>query len=86
MRTANYTDFSNNPKSYINSVMENTDTVIINHSSGKGVVLMPIEEYNSITETLYIMSSPEMVRTIKEAREEIREGKSRIIDLDELWK
>jgi antitoxin YefM len=62
MRTANYTDLRNNLKSYIDSVIENADTVIIHRSVGKGAVLISLDEYNAIKETEYIMSSPKMVK------------------------
>ena len=86
MRTANYTDLRNNLKSYIDSVIDDTDTIIINRNGGKGVVLMSLDEYNSLRETEYIMSSPAMVQWIKEAEEEMRAGKGKKIDIDDLWK
>lgn len=59
MRTANYTDLRANLKGYIDAVIDDYDTVIINRGNGKGVVMISLDEYNSIKETEYIMSSPE---------------------------
>jgi antitoxin YefM len=86
MRTANYTDLRSNLKGYIDSVIENSDTVIINRGSGAGVVLMSLDEYNSLKETEYIMSSPQMVRRIKQAQKEMQAGKGKRINVDDLWK
>jgi len=86
MRTASYTDLRNNLKSYIDSVIDDIDTVVINRSGGTGAVLMSLDEYNSIKETEYIMSSPEMVRRIKEAEKEMHAGKGKVINSDDLWK
>jgi|GEM_PF-269627 Acetyltransferases len=43
------------------------------------------KEYNSLKETEYIMSSPEMLSRIKEAQQEIEESKGIVIDIDDLW-
>ena len=57
MRTANYSDLRQNLKTYIDSVIEDSDTVIINRGGGAGVVLMSLDEYNSIKETEYFNKS-----------------------------
>ncbi|GHT61061.1 antitoxin [Bacteroidia bacterium] len=86
MRTANYTDFRNNLKGYIDSVIDNSDSVVINRGSSTGVVLISLDEYNSLVETEYLMSSPEMVRRIKDAEKNIKEGKGKKIATEDLWK
>ena len=65
MRTANYTDFRANLKGYIDAVINDCDTVIINRGNDTGVVLISLEEYNSLKETEYIMSSPETMEAIR---------------------
>ena len=65
MITANYTELRNNLKGYIDSVIENTDTLLINRSGGAGAVLMSLEEYNAIKETEYIMRSRAMMDIIR---------------------
>ena len=74
MRTANYTDLRTNLKSYIDSVIDDYDTVVINRGNGKGVVMISLDEYNSITETEYIMSSPETMEAIRKGEEDIKSG------------
>jgi antitoxin YefM len=86
MKTANYTDFRSNLKAYIDSVIDDSDTIIINRGGNTGVVLISLDEYNSLVETEYIMSSPEMVRRIKDAEMNIREGKGKKIATTDLWK
>lgn len=68
MRTANYTDLRANLKEYIDSVIDDCDTVVINRGNGTGVVMISLEEYNSLKETEYIMSSPETMGAIRNAR------------------
>lgn len=85
MRTATYSDLRNNLKSYIDAVIDNSETVIINRGKGSGVVMISLDEYNAIKETEYIMSSPEMVKRIKDSEKEIHEGKGKTIDIENLW-
>lgn len=74
MRTADYTDLRTNLKSYIDSVIDDYDTVIINCGNGKGVVMISLDEYNSLKETEYIMSSPETMASIRQGEEDIKNG------------
>ncbi|MEY8685219.1 type II toxin-antitoxin system Phd/YefM family antitoxin [Bacteroides sp. AN502(2024)] len=74
MRTANYTDFRANLKGYMDAVIDDCDTVIINRGNDKGVVLISLEEYNSLKETEYIMSSPETMEAIRKGDEDIKNG------------
>ena len=73
MRTANYTDLRTNLKGYIDSVIDDCETVIVNRGNGSGVVLISLDEYNSLKETEYIMSSPQTMEDIRQ-----RFGKSSI--------
>ena len=84
MRTANYTELRNNLKGYIDSVIENTDTLLINRSGSTSVVLMSLEEYNAIKETEYIMRSRAMMDIIRKGELEIKEGKGIEFDLSSI--
>ena len=75
MRTANYTDLRANLKGYIDSVVDDCDTVIINRGNGKGVVMISLDEYNSLKETEYIMSSPATMEAIRKGEEDSKNGK-----------
>lgn len=74
MRTTNYTDLRANLKGYIDSVIDDCDTVVINRGNGTGVVMISLEEYNSLKETEYIMSSPETMEAIHKGEEDIKNG------------
>lgn len=74
MRTANYTDLRANLKDYIDSVIDDCDTVIVNRGNGKGVVMISLDEYNSLKETEYIMSSPAIIEAIRQGEEDIKNG------------
>ena len=76
MRTTNYTDLKANLKSYIDAVIDDYDTVVVNHENGKGVVMISLDEYNSLKETEYIMSSPDTMEAIHKGEEDIKNGNS----------
>lgn len=86
MRTANYTDLRNNLKSYLDSVINNSEPLIVSRQSGTSVIVIPLDEYNAIKETEYIMASPEMVSRLKEGEKEVRKGKGKTIAIENLWK
>ena len=86
MKTANYTDFRANLKGYMDAVIDDCDTVIINRDNDRGVVLISLEEYNSLKETEYIMSSLETMEAIRKGDEDIKNGRGVKVDIDSLWK
>jgi antitoxin YefM len=55
MIAANFTEFRTNLKSFLDNVEENNETLIIKRGSGKGTVLISLEEYNSIIETMHLL-------------------------------
>ena len=76
MRTTNYTDLKANLKSYIDAVIDDYDTVVVNHGNGKGVVIISLDEDNSLKETEYLMSSPDTMKAIHKGEEDIKNGNS----------
>lgn len=78
MRTANYSDFRKNLKHYMDSVVNDSDPVIIPRPGGEGVALISLKEYSAILETEYIMSSPGTMAAIRESEREFAEGKGMV--------
>ena len=85
MRTTNYTDLRANLKGYIDSVIDDCDTVLINRGNGTWVVMISLEEYNSLKETEYIMSSEQTLNDIRKGEEDLKAGRGIEVKLDELW-
>jgi antitoxin YefM len=75
MIAANYTEFRNELKNYLDNVEFNNETLIIKRGSGKGTVLISLEEYNSIMETLYLLSSKKNAKRLFESIEQMKTGK-----------
>jgi antitoxin YefM len=76
MKVVNYTDFRNNLAENLNVVNEDNDIVVVSRSKGKNVVVMSLEEYNSIQEMLHLMGSAANRKRLDAAIEEMNAGKS----------
>jgi antitoxin YefM len=74
MIAANYSEFRKNLKEYLDSVELNNETLIIKRGSGKGAVLISLEEYNSIMETLHMLSSKKNAQRLFESIEQMQSG------------
>jgi antitoxin YefM len=75
MQLVNYTEFRNNLAENLNMVNDNSEIVLVSRSKGKNVVVMSLEEYNAIQETLHLISSKANQKRLDEAIEEMRSGK-----------
>lgn len=75
MIAANYTEFRTGLKNYLDNVENNNETLIIKRGSGKGTVLISLDEYNSIMETLHILSSKKNAKRLFESIEQMNTGK-----------
>lgn len=56
MKVVNYTELRLNLKHYLNSVIDDVEEVIIKRKNQKDLVLISLEEYNSLVETNYLLS------------------------------
>ena len=71
MKVVNYTELRLNLKYWLNSVIEDVEEVIIKRKDQKDVVLISLEEYNSLIETNYLLSGKNrevLLQSIKEVR------------------
>jgi antitoxin YefM len=57
MLSTTITDFRKNLKSYLDSVTNDFETLIINRNDNSGVVVLSLEEYNSMSATKHELSS-----------------------------
>jgi antitoxin YefM len=75
MRVVNYTEFRNNLAESLNVVNDDGDIVVVSRSKGKNVVVMSLEEYNSIQETLFLDSTKANRKRLDDAVNEMNKGK-----------
>jgi antitoxin YefM len=84
MKAANYTEFRTNLKQYMDDVENNNDTLIIKRGSGNGSVLISLDEYNSLMETVHLLSTKANASWLYESIQQVKEGKSFEKELIEL--
>ena len=83
MVVANISDFRKDIKSYFDKVAKNFDTLIINRGKDSGIVIMSLEEYNSLMATSYELSSRINEKRLDSAIDKLKKGNSFTKDLIE---
>ena len=83
MLAANYSEFRIDLKKYLDSVEHNNETLIIKRSKGKGTVMISLEEYNSIMETMHLLSSKANAHRLYESIDQMKSGNTVSKDLIE---
>jgi antitoxin YefM len=76
MIAANYSEFRTDLKKYLDSVEDNNETLIIKRKSGKGAVMISLDEYNSVMETLHLLSSKKNADRLYESIQQVKTGKT----------
>lgn len=74
MIAANYTEFRTDLKRFLDEVEENHETLIIKRGTGKGTVVISMDEYNSIMETVHLLSSRKNADRLFESIRQMKEG------------
>lgn len=83
MLTTTISDFRRDIKRYLDKVTENFETLIINRGKDSGVVIMSLNEYNSLNATHYELTSKTNEKRLDSAIEKLRKGDSFIKELIE---
>lgn len=76
MKIVNFTELRKNLRSYLDRVINDTDTVVISRENGTAAVLISMDEYNAVKETEYLMQSPATMDAIRKAADELDRGES----------
>lgn len=81
MIAANYTEFRTELKKYLDSVENDHETLIIKRNSGNGTVMISLDEYNSIMETVHLLSSKVNADRLYESIQQMKKGETVSHDL-----
>ena len=76
MIAANFTEFRTQLKKYLDSVEDDNEILIIKRATGKGTVLISLDEYNSIMETMHLLSSKANADRLYKSIQQMKEGKT----------
>jgi antitoxin YefM len=67
----------------VKDVSETEEVVVISKGGAPSTVLMSVGEYESLLETLEILSDPETMKKLIKAEKELKEGK--FLTHEEVW-
>lgn len=81
MLTTTLSEFRKDIKSYLDKVTQSFETLIINRGKDSGVVIIYLEEYNSLKSTQHELSSRINQQRLIESIEALRSGKKLIKNL-----
>lgn len=84
MIAANYTEFRKELKKYLDRVEHDQETLVLKRGGGKGTVVISIEEYNSIMETMHLLKSKNNAERLFQSIEQMETGKTKKIDSKKL--
>ncbi len=76
MVTANISDFRKDIKYYFDKVVSNFETLVINRGKDSGIVIISLDEYNSLMATNYELSNSANEKRLDAAIENFKKGNS----------
>lgn len=74
MRVVTYTDARNHLKNVLDSVVEDADYTVITRRDSDDTVVMSLTTFNSLMETVHLLSSPENVAHLNRSIQQYRSG------------
>lgn len=76
MLVTTVSDFRKDIKSYLDRVVKNFETLIINRGKDAGIVVMSLQEYNSLMATNHELSSRRNEQRLDAAIDKLKDGRS----------
>lgn len=75
MKAITYTSARNNLASTLKQVCDEHDPIIVTRKNGESVIILSLEDYDSITETAYLLRSPKNAERLLKSIEQLESGK-----------
>ncbi len=75
MEATTYSSFRSELKKKLDKVTDDHDVLIVNRKGNKDVVVMSLKDYNSLEETLYLLSSKANAENLRIGITQLQEGK-----------
>ncbi|MBX3607902.1 MAG: type II toxin-antitoxin system prevent-host-death family antitoxin [Piscinibacter sp.] len=82
MDVITYTEARGELKSVMDRVIHDREPVIVTRKKNEAVVMISLEEYNSINETLHLLRSPKNARRLRRAVEQLEAGSGTEREID----
>jgi len=84
MRTLSYSESRANYAETLDRVVNDREEVIITRSGHESVVILPLDEYESLKEMAYLTRNPANAKHLYEALDELRAGGGVLKTFDDL--
>jgi len=76
MQVVNFTEARNNLKSLCDAVYADSEEVIVNRKNGENVVIISLDQYNSMQETDYLLNTPKNRKHLLESLSQLDNGET----------
>jgi antitoxin YefM len=83
MRTMSYTESRANYAETLNAVVNDREEVIVTRAGHEPVVIVALDEYESLKETAYLLRSPENARRLLASIDRLESGGGTVRELAE---
>ncbi|MHC5350511.1 type II toxin-antitoxin system Phd/YefM family antitoxin [Pseudomonas sp. A46] len=81
MRVVNFTDARNNLKKVIDDVVDDSDFTIISRRDAPDAVLLSLDSFNSLMETVHLLKSPANAAHLARSLAQMEAGNTVVRDL-----
>ena len=81
MRVVNFTEARSHLKSVLDQVSQDADYTIITRRDAENSVVMSLEQFNSLMETVHLLKNPANAKHLEKSIEEYRSGRVEEHDL-----
>jgi len=81
MKTISYSESRARYAEVLDGVINDREEVVVTRSGHDPVVIVSLEDYESLRETAYLMRSPENARRLLDAMERLEAGRGEVHDL-----
>ncbi len=73
MRAVNYSELRQNLKTSLDAVSNDEELLVVHRPKGKSIVMMPLDEFNSLQETYHLNKSKANRQRLEESIDNINE-------------
>ena len=77
MRVVNFSEARNHLKSVLDQVVNDADCTIISRRDAEDAVVMSLDHYNSLIETVHLLKSPANAAHLAKSIDQYRKGKTK---------